>query len=50
MGLGTLNIIRRLYENSSGRTSWARGQQFYRRVGYRPGGDHMQSSVPVVPL
>ena len=50
MGLGLLNIMRRPPKSSGGRTNWVRGRQFYRRVGYQPGGDHMQSSVPVVPL
>jgi hypothetical protein len=50
MGLGPLNIMRRLSESSGGRTSWERGRQFYRPAGYQPEGEHMQSSVPVVPL
>ena len=49
MGLGSLNH-RRLNESSSGRTSLARGRQFYRRVEYQPEEGHMQSSVPVVPF
>lgn len=42
--------MRRLSENSGGRTSSARGRQFYRQVEYQPEGDHMQSSVPAVPF
>ncbi len=37
-------------ESSGGRTSWARGRQFYHQVGYQPEGDHMRSSVLVVPF
>jgi hypothetical protein len=42
--------MRQLSESSGRRTSSARGRQFYRRVEYQPEGDHMQSSVPVVPF